>query len=488
MDKMDAPNESRTHAVEQESNPDLDAKNENPDSKAPESNRDEPLDSEPESNDAKNLGEDSGDRPENNTEGECARHDVFSESVKKALAGFKESVKGSKIKICVGAGIIILIIAGVRIGIPAFHYFQGEQALASGDYLEAVAAYEKSDWFGPSQEHLSAAARQHLDAGDWKEASLLYSHSSIADADAYRSYCDGMLAVEEGSWEEAVELFGNAGDVQNADEMRKQAAYNFGQQLFESKDYEKAIEQFTEAGDHKGAKSALVKATYQRGKQLMNDGKYESARSYFVDAGDYKDAKKWVATCDDIPALLAAEDDYQAGNLSSAQKGFGKLPRSLTWDGISVAKRQDTLADHQAFVDICGRYKISSGECEVRQTHSSTGIWYNWTADLSDMGYSAEVRCTIKKNGKVKVSGSVDFYRYTSYSSISEGVNGTNDTTDFSFTTSSLPNDKSVGNYSSITCSGKKLKFHYGHTDNTQDVYFTYLYRTDATYKKTSSF
>ena len=86
------------------------------------------------------------------------------------------------------------------------------------------------------------------------------------------------------------------------------------------------------------------------------------------------------------------------------------------------------------------------------------------------------------------MTGSADYYRYTTFSVISEGVEGTNDTASFSLTLSSPPADTPVKDYTTITWSNGTLSLHYGQTDNSQDVYFTYFYRVDVSYSKVSSY
>ena len=424
-------------------------------------------------------GADDHDEPEN---------DKRPSNVHTSLIKVKSAIIAHRVKILVGAVVVAVAVAGVVIGIPAYHFIRGDMALAEGDYKQAVEEYEQADWFGPVEERIATAANERLGAKDYETASYLFSHSAASDAKKYVAYCDGMAALLRGDYAQAVENLSKAGAVEDAEGKLKEAAFLYGQQLSEDGNYEGAIEQFNTADDYEGAAAALQAANYKRGKQLMDEGSYESARRYFKAAGDYKDAAAWVTTCDQIPDLLSAEDDFDEGNLAAAQAAFNALPRELTWDGVNVGQRQDTLASHQAFVDICGSYDISSGECEVRQTHDSTGIWSNWTSDLSGMGYDADIRCVINDDGSVTVRGSAEFYRYTSFSTVSEYVDGTPDTANFSVTVSSLPNGTTVEDYTTITCSGNTLHLHYSRTEPNEDIYFTYLYRADVTYTKASSY
>ena len=409
-------------------------------------------------------------------------------NIRTSLLKVKGAIIAHRVKIVVGAVVVVVAIVGVVVGIPAYHFIRGEMALAAGDYEQAVEEYGQADWFGPVEERIATAADERLDAKDYEAAAYLFSNSTTPDADKYVAYCNGMAAFLRGDYAQAVESLSNAGGVEDAKDKLKEAAFLYGQQLSEEGDHEGAIEQFETADDYEGAAAALQAANYSHGKQLIDEGDYESARRYFKAAGEYKDAAAWVTTCDQIPDLLSAEDDFDAGNLATAQAAFNALPRELTWDGVNVGQRQDTLASHQAFVDICGSYDISSGECEVRQTHDSTGIWYNWTADLAGTGYDASIHCVINDDGSVTVRGSAEYYRYTSFSSIAEYVDGTTDTADFSVTVSSPPNGTTVEDYTTITCSGNTLSLHYSRTDPDEDLYFTYLYRVDATYTKASSY
>lgn len=433
--------------------------------------------------DYSDCGQDESDEP-----AEPDKASLEKEPSPSRLERFGALVVANKVRIMVSCCVAIIVAAALFVGIPAFHFHQGEQALADGDYERAVEEYELASWFGPTQERIHGAARERMAEKDYETAAFLFGRSRRLGAKERKAYCEGMVAYGEGNLQDAADLFAEAGEVEAAPEMLRRTSYEYGIELMAEGRYESAITRFVTADVYPGASEALVEANYNRGRQLMDALNYSDARDHFAAAGSYGDAEAWVKTCDQIPDLLSAEEDYEDGNLSAAQQAFASLPRELTWDGVNVGQRQDTLAAHQAFVDMCGSYRISSGQCEVRQTHNSTGIWNNWTADLGSGGYTADIRCTINGDGSVHVTGSADYYRYTTFSVISEGVEGTNDTASFSLTLSSPPADTPVKDYTTITWSNGTLSLHYGQTDNSQDVYFTYFYRVDVSYSKVSSY
>ncbi len=346
-------------------------------------------------------------------------------------------------QLVIAVAVIVVIAAGAIVGVPAYHLWQGNQALESGAYLQAAQEFEAAELLG-GRDRIQDVAQACMKSGDYSTAATIFSMDGSSSSKRYATFCEGMAALEKGEYSTAVSKL-EGSEVDGAAEAYAQASYNYGKELVESEQFEDALEQFD-------------------------------------NAGTYQDAEEWVERCENTIAFDEAEELYQSGNLPAAQEAFADLPRSFERNGVTVAQRRQALKDHQAFVNMCGDYTSTTGECEVRQTHKSTGRWYNWTADIS--GYTAHVSCVINDDGSVTVSGSASFYRYTNFSTISAGVDGTQDTVNFSFNTSSLPNGRDIGDNAELTYSDGKLSLHYYRVDRNEDLYFDYLYRTDISYRK----
>ena len=384
------------------------------------------------------IGADS--QAENDTNAQQNTDDT--ESRNDAKPGF---VRTHLKQIVIGIAVIAIIVIGTVVGVPAYHLWQGNQALESGEYMLAAEAFENAELLG-GHDRIRDTAEACMETGQYDTAAEIFAMDGSNSSKRYVAFCNGMAALKREDYATAVDEL-NGLTVEGAAEAYAQASYLYGQEL------------------------------------VAND-RYEDALMQFKNAGEYEDAPAWITRCENTIAFDNAEALYQSGDLPAAQRAFSNLPNSFERDGVTVAQRQQALKDHQAFVDMCGDYSLTSGECEVRQTHKSSGRWYNWTADLADSWYNANISCHIEDDGSVTISGSASFYRYTSFSSISEGLDGTDDTVSFSFNTSVLPDSVDIGSNCKLSYSNGTLTLNYYRVDQNEDLYFDYLYRTDVAYSK----
>ncbi len=355
--------------------------------------------------------------------------------------------------------VLVIIIVLVKIfAIPMIYYNIGKSNFEQGNYDKAVGCFE-----------------QIL---DYKDSSELLEKS-------YLEY--GKELINQTNYQVAVEVL----DKTKLSETKDFTNYAKALLNIENKEYDSAISLLSNLKDFEKSKENLLKAYYLKAEDLFNNKDYNSAITNYKKADGYEDSNNKINASN----LMLAEEKYQDGALSDAKKVFEKLPKNFTYNDISVATRIKTLNDYKNFVNLTGTWKGSNGKMNVRQTHDSTGIWEDWTANYSE---SFNIKCKIKDDGSVDISGNVRFYSYTNYSTLSTLLNQKEFTVPIKINVKkgkSIPS-KLVSSYpalisksgatgkANVTYSSGNIKLSFSLVDSNYSANFTYKYTSNITFKK----
>ena len=142
--------------------------------------------------------------------------------------------------------------------------------------------------------------------------------------------------------------------------------------------------------------------------------------------------------------------------------------------------------NYKKLKELEGYYETTSSDYHVKQVHRSTGIWNGW--DNTGSSGSLEIEVSLLQNGNVKIHGSAEGRRYTNYSSISSSLRDSSFGVIFNkeLTTSTL-NPGVLESYDSKTLKyngNNKFTLSLNEVDNSQDVYFKYVYTSNFVFTK----
>ena len=358
------------------------------------------------------------------------------------------------------------------------HYDSGIKLLEDKQFDEAITQFEMAGEYKNSSEQILLT--EYEKAKDF-ESKEMYSEA----ADVYilcEGYQDSHEKVvgcakkleENGDYEAAIAVYNNLGP-----EYKNEKKYCEAQFAYSNKDYKSALTDFKDVKGLYDSGEMYIKSCYEYGCQLFVKMKYDEAEKYFDICGDYEEAKTKKSDC----SFLYAEEKYKNGDLNKAKELFEKMDKDLTYKGVSVQDRLDTLSKYNSYLDLCGRWQTKGNNTyKVTEVSRDTGYstWWNYE---DDNPRSVEVRCIIKDDGSFVVKGKVDFYRLTSYSVLSEYIEGQEKNVEFSESfTSGIPKKIVIDDNTSITYDGSGFSLFFSETDDSESVYFRYIYESKFYY------
>lgn len=94
-------------------------------------------------------------------------------------------------------------------------------------------------------------------------------------------YKEAMQAVEDESYEDAIDILTELGDYKDAPDQLLNAWYLYGTQLFEQGELDLAEEVFTQLGDYSESAQMLDDIHYKMAEQLFSAGEYNLAMGYY---------------------------------------------------------------------------------------------------------------------------------------------------------------------------------------------------------------
>ena len=381
-----------------------------------------------------------------------------------------------------GIGVVLLLLI-IFVLLPLYYLYQGNVAYTNAEYDVAIQQYGKALGYGNASEKISSSY-----------------------------YEKGKINLSLKEYEQAIENLKNANGYENSDKLLEDIAlklinnqnyplaitayetvenpelpmyYNYAfacNALENEKDYKKAIDIFNLCLDVDGVGEKLKESYYQLGKYNIGEKEYLLAKENFTMADGYEDSLYMINVCD----YLRAEGLWHDESYESAVEIYEKLPNGFTYDDIDVANKIKGFNNYIKLKELEGYYETTSSDYHVKQVHRSTGIWNGW--DNTGSSGSFEIEVSLLQNGNVKIHGSAEGRRYTNYSSISSSLRDS--TFGVIFNKELTTNTLSPGvleSYDSKTLKyngNNKFTLSLNEVDNSQDVYFKYVYTSNFVFTK----
>lgn len=409
---------------------------------------------------------------EENTQIEQPRYEQEPEVVV-AKKGLKKPVL---IGLIAGAAVLLAVIAVVvYLNLPSTTYGKAVKCLEAGDYNTAI------DYFSEVLDYEDAEAKR-------KEAYVGAGRNLVLE----KKYAEAVEVLEQTeSQEMCSEVYFLAGkqmvaDAQFADalnmlqksvEAEAETYINYAQAMLHigASEFDSAITILTNLGEFQDCQDLLNQTYYQKAEALYNQKNYSSAKTSYQKTTGYSDVAGKIANCD----LMIADEYYKDGDLKKAQEAFKKIPAGTTVDGVSVDERLATLEANADKVALCGTWRGTGGKMKVRQTHKSTGLWDEWTAEFTD---SITIKVVINGDGTFTFKGTAKYYIYTNYSSLSKYLKSMEMSETFSVTGKSLPKTLESNSLCTLTYSSGKIKLSFKLVDKNSSMNFKYTYSSSITY------
>ncbi len=396
-----------------------------------------------------------------------------------SLTKKKKKKTGRIVGISCGAAVLVALAVLFVIFVMPYlpHFLKAQKAVKSEDYVLAIEEYKQAEGFLGSDEKLPetyyayGAALQneekYLDA-----ANAFHDAGSHADAEARISAC-GKALIEKKQYADASKVF----SLLSTKESKAYVNYANGMEQVEKENYDKALEYFEKAGDVEDAAKRIGQAHYVLGKKAISTDT-ESARKHLQAAGDYKDAKDLLKVCD----LMDAEQEAQAGNLNKALSMFKKLPANLSYQKINAGERVKLLESNQAFLNVCGKWRASKNYIESRNVYTRTGSWDSWYLDEVETEQTITVRCILNKNGTFTLKGTVSYYYFNNYSSLSSQCKARLTTESFEAKNlKTLPATVRIDDSTTLSLTNGIFSVKYSYRDD-YSMYFYNVYSSSVTY------
>ena len=357
------------------------------------------------------------------------------------------------------------------------HFIKAGKAVKSEDYTVAIEEYKKAESFLGSDKKLLetyyayGAALQ--EEGNYLAAANAFNDSkNHKDAQERIEKC-GKALIEQKQYADASKAF----SLLSTKESGQYVNYAEGMQLVQQEEYEKALGFFEKAGAVEDTATRISQAHYILGRKALSSD-IDSARKHFQDAGNYKDAKDMLKVCD----LMEAENEAKAGNLNKALSMFKKLPADLSYKTVTAGERVKLLESNQSILNVCGKWRASKNYIESRNVYIRTGSWDSWYLDQTETEQTIVVRCILNNDGTFTLKGTVSYFYFNNYSSLSSKCNAKLASDSFEVKNlKTIPSTIKIDGSTTLSFSNGVFSVKYSYRDD-YSVYFYNLYTSSVTY------
>lgn len=364
--------------------------------------------------------------------------------------------------------------------LPAIRLSKAKSALSEGEYSAAVEYFKKSGRVSKGEDDYTAyqyaLGMEAFEEKDYVAAADYFAAAGdYPDADAQLLNCGDQLISEE-SYTDASYVF----SLSSSEPAKDGKLYADALDAYVSGEYTSALEYLSKiTGDTYDVDAISEKVSYEYGMKLFDQEEYSNAKKYFLKAGDYEDAKTYATGCD----VMDAEYQLQNEGLSAGTKAFDALAPSLSFNGISVSKRQETLHSLSDFAVFEGKYTANWNYIETRNT-TKYGSWNSWYYDTVISGQDVEITVFLNNDGTVDIKGEVCFYRFTNYSTWQSYLKEEYKTKSFHVSNvSSIPQSISIDANTVLTYSKGTFKLEYSE-DADFSTYSHDTYSSSVTFTK----
>jgi len=234
-------------------------------------------------------------------------------------------------------------------------YENGIDQVKDGQYLDAIASFEKAGDYSDAKEKV-------------KSAYYLYGESLLED----KQYAASRTAFEK------------AGEYSDAATMILKAYYEEGSDWYNKGDYNKAIESYTNAKDYPDAKNSILKCYYAQGNEALQNSQTDKAIDFFTQAGDYEDAKDLIAKIEENEnaiAYNAAMESFIAGEYELAKEEFENLSGYRDADDYAkisdirlIRKKLDRYIEEKVYA-LSSYEKLSNDLAKYLDSDEAKALW-----------------------------------------------------------------------------------------------------------------
>ena len=155
-----------------------------------------------------------------------------------------------------------------------------------------------------------------------------YKDSAERVAAYETKYYDAVSKNRAGEFDAAITLFTELGTFSNSaewlTETQNAKAYAAAASLMASEKYEEAIEAFKALNGYRDSDAQITECTYLKAETLRKNGKYKEAYIIYRTIPEYKDVAEIMQSDEDISAIVAYINEFQAGNYVT----FGSYPQT----------------------------------------------------------------------------------------------------------------------------------------------------------------
>ncbi len=357
-----------------------------------------------------------------------------------------------------------------------YHYNNALELLKNNKYSEAIEEFNKTDNLDDSKEKINECYYNH--AVDLIESNPEEAINEFMKSHFYNDSTDKIYEIAKGfllnqKYKEAFDAFSAIGKLGDP-----YGAYSEGMNALKLNSYENAANCFKKAGDILDSKEKYQESLYRYAKELYERKNYSLSAQKFNEISEYKDSQQLVKVCN----LGNAYYMYEQGKLNGASDALDKIPDGTSYGNMSKKDLKAKLDNVSLWKDICGKWITTGGEMRVTQ-QGSYGYSYWWYRDFVEGEQTIDVTCVPNDDGTVTIKTSGQIPIYTSYSSVAIGVNSgyasLNGQQKFT-----SPGCLNISDTTSVTIGKNGIKAVYNRKDNSQDVYFTYIYKTTMNFNK----
>lgn len=249
-------------------------------------------------------------------------------------------------------------------------YENGIDQVKDGQYLDAIASFEKAGDYSDAKEKV-------------KSAYYLYGESLLED----KQYAASRTAFEK------------AGEYSDAATMILKAYYEEGSDWYNKGDYNKAIESYTNAKDYPDANNSILKCYYAQGNEALQNGQTDKAFDFFTQAGDYEDAKDLIAKIEENEnaiAYNAAMESFIAGEYELAKEEFENLSGYRDADDYAkisdirlIRKKLDRYIGEKVYA-LSSYEKLSNDLAKYLDSDEAKALWKEIQYEMGVMQHKRE--------------------------------------------------------------------------------------------------
>ncbi len=342
-----------------------------------------------------------------------------------------------------------------------------------GSYDDMLAILEKVDEKHDARSIYVDSAKDCISKKQYVNATkILSALPSMTGVEDLWKAC-GLGFVAGGDYDKAITVLKRLSDSESANYL----SYSQAKLDIKDKKYESAVRNLNTAGGILDSKDLIISTYYDWGKSIISSNP-TLAKQYFIKAGDYQDAGEMVTACD----FQMAENLLNVGNYNEALATYKTLPSDFSYRGITVGSRISLLNNASSLINAVGTWKATSNYIESRNIWRYNGSWDNWYIDETDPSQKVVISISMNSNGTFDLKGTVSFYRFTNYSSLSRYCNATMTSRNFKANNiTSMPSSFDIGSNATLTYSSGAFNLKYSVRDDYSSNFYN-LYNSTVKY------